>query len=148
MREYTKLGPLYNYTLLTPHVLGLLSTRLTDTSNSAGLCVNPHQGTVVEFIDWPVSPCRVSDALLVYLGDPTNLQGADFIVLSLQDGHIAVYFNNLGGLSAFTAVEMTSGVYNDSELHQIRLVFRSQADRTKRLELLVDNSERVTVTSM
>lgn len=87
---------------------------------------------------------RVSDSLLVYIGNQAFF--TDFIVLALQEGRIAVYFNDFAGILAFdTAVGITSQTYNDSRIHQLRLVFRGQEDINERLELVVDNSERVTV---
>ncbi len=88
----------------------------------------------------------VSDSLLAYIGDPTNLQGADFVVLGLQGGRIAVYFNDLGGFGN-TAIGITELTYNDSEIHQIRMVFQGQEEvGSGQLELVVDSNERVIIT--
>ena len=85
-------------------------------------------------------PHSVPNALLVFAG--TNATLSDYFLLALQNGHISVVFNNFGGLQGFTTSGNSTEVYSDAEMHQLRLHF---LERT--LELVIDNHERIHITS-
>lgn len=54
-----------------------------------------------------------------------------------------VKFNSLGGLEASTVTGTSNVRVNDTELHQVVVLFRSGT-----VDLLVDNSDRVTVAGL
>ena len=58
----------------------------------------------------------------------------------MEGGHLVVKFNNLGGLEDFTVTGTSNVRVNDTELHRVKVLFRSGT-----VDLLVDNSDRVTV---
>lgn len=89
--------------------------------------------------------CSVSDAILLFTAEVNNPIGAgyDFLYLGVEGGHLVVKFNTFGGLEGFTITGTSNVRVNDTELHQVQVLFRSRT-----VDLLVDNSDRVTVAGM
>ena len=87
-------------------------------------------------------PCSVTDALIAYVREDFPFDvGSDFFFISLQAGRVVMTFDNQGGLSNSDMVVSSTGTYSDTEIHQIRLLFQDRV-----LEMLIDNTERVTLT--
>lgn len=68
--------------------------------------------------------------------------GYDFLYLGMKGGRLVVQFNNLGGLD-FSTVGTSNVHVNDTELHRVQVLFRSEM-----VDMLVDNSDRVTVAGL
>ena len=80
----------------------------------------------------------MTDALLVYVREDIDV-GSDFLFINLQAGRVVMTFNNLGGFLE-NMVASSINTYSDAEIHQIRLLFQDRV-----LEMLIDNTERVTL---
>ena len=82
--------------------------------------------------------CSVSDAMLLFTAEVDGILGIgyDFLYLGLEGGRVVVEFNNFGGLDPTTPLLSDVNV-NDTELHQVQVLFRSGT-----VDLLVDNVER------
>ena len=89
-----------------------------------------------------LTPCSVSDAMLLFTAEVSNQVGSgyDFLYLGLEGGRVVVKFNNVGGLDFFTVTGTSSVQVNDTELHRVQVLFR-----TGTVDMLVDNSDRVIV---
>lgn len=89
--------------------------------------------------------CSVSDAIVIFTAEVDNEVGVgyDFLYLGVEGGHLVVKFNNLGGLEASTLTGTSNVRVNDTELHQVQVLFRSGT-----VDLLVDNSDRITVAGL
>lgn len=87
----------------------------------------------------------VSNAVLLFTADVNDQFGIgyDFLYLGVEGGHLVVKFNNLGGLEGFTVTGTSNVRVNDTELHQVQVLFRSGT-----VDLLVDNLDRVTVAGL
>ena len=86
--------------------------------------------------------CSVPDAMLLFTAEVNGSLGVgyDFLYLGIEGGRVVVKFNNFGGLN-FTTVSGSSSVsVNDTEIHAVQVLFRSQT-----VDLLVDNHDRVLV---
>ena len=84
----------------------------------------------------------VGDAMLLFTAEVEGQIdfGYDFLYLGLEGGHVVIKMNNFGGIGLTTVRRSTISV-NDTEMHQIQVVFRSGD-----VDLLVDNSDRVSAT--
>ena len=85
----------------------------------------------------------VPDAMLVFTGELSNQVGFgyDFLYLGLEGGRLVVKFNNEGGFDFLTEMRTSDVLVNDMELHRVQILFRSG-----NVDMLVDNSNRVTLT--
>ena len=81
--------------------------------------------------------------MLVFTGELSNQIGIgyDFLYLGLEGGRLVVKFNNEGGLDFLTEIRTSDVLVNDMELHRVQILFRSG-----NVDMLVDNSNRVTLT--
>ena len=111
-----------------PSFLPLMSSTPTPRGSPSHLLPHPHS---------------VPNALLAFAGANTTLGvGSDYFLLALQNGHLSVAFNNIGGLQVYTESGTSTGVYNDAEIHQLILSFQ---ERT--LDVVVDSNEHIRLTS-
>lgn len=86
----------------------------------------------------------VGDAMLLFTAEVEGQLGFgyDFLYLGLEGGHVVVKVNNFGGIDP-TTIRRSNISVNDTEMHRIQVVFRSGI-----VDLLVDNSDRVSATGM
>ena len=56
----------------------------------------------------------------MYLAEDVSFSvGSHFFLLTLREGRVTLYFNNVNGVEGFTATAVTMATYNDGLVHNV-----------------------------